>query len=90
MANGSLERFIGGSPGRVALRLIFLSFVVGIVMSALNLYPLDLLNNIFDFGRYLWNAGFEALGKFGQYFLVGAMVVVPIWLVLRVLDFGKR
>lgn len=90
MANGSLERFIGGSPARVALRLVFLSFVVGIVMSALNLNPLDLVNGLIDFANYLWQAGFEALGKFGQYFLVGAMVVVPIWLVLRVLDFGKR
>ncbi|MBA5779175.1 integrase [Stappia sp. F7233] len=90
MANGTLERFLGGSPGRVLLRLVFLSFVAGVLMSALGLYPLDLLDGVITFIRRLWEAGFEALGRVGHYFVLGAMVVVPVWLVLRVLDLGKR
>lgn len=90
MANTSLDKFLGGSPGRVVLRLVFLSFVVGVIMSALNLYPLDLLEGVVNFVRELWRAGFEALGRVGEYFVLGAMVVVPVWVVLRLLSMGKN
>lgn len=90
MSNNSLSRFLGGSPAQVLLRLVFLSFVVGIILSALNLDPLDLVNLSVEFVERLWNMGFNALGKMGSYLVVGAVVVVPIWVVLRLIAMGRR
>uniref|UniRef100_UPI003BAB4CE2 DUF6460 domain-containing protein n=1 Tax=Stappia sp. TaxID=1870903 RepID=UPI003BAB4CE2 len=89
MSNRSLDRFLGGSPGAVVLKLVFLSFVVGVLMSALNLHPLDLFDGLLSFIERLWNMGFEALGRLGGYFVLGAIVVIPVWLVLRLMSYGR-
>lgn len=89
MPHTGLSRFLGGSPAQVLLRLVFLSFVVGIVLSALNLDPLDLVDFAVNFVERLWNMGFEAIGRLGNYLVIGAIVVVPIWLVSRILAMGR-
>ena len=90
MAGNGLNRFLGGSPAQVILRLAFLSFVVGIILSALDLYPHDLLIIAFEFIDRIWTLGFEAFGRIGSYFAIGAMVVVPIWLVTRIFALGRN
>ncbi|WP_281926485.1 DUF6460 domain-containing protein [Roseibium album] len=89
MSDSGLSRFLGGSPAQVLLRLVFLSFVVGIILSALNLDPLDLVNMTVDFFERLWNMGFHAIGRLGSYLVVGAIVVVPIWMITRLLAMGR-
>jgi hypothetical protein len=89
MSNRQLDRFIGGSPGAVIVKLVFLSFVVGVLMSALDLNPLDIFDGVVAFFERLWNMGFEALGRLGGYFLLGAVVVIPVWVVLRLLNMGR-
>ena len=89
MSDTGLSRFLGGSPAQVLLRLVFLSFVVGIILSALNLDPLDLITMSIDFVERLWNMGFHAIGRLGNYLVIGAIVVVPIWLVTRLLAMGR-
>jgi hypothetical protein len=89
MSDTGLSRFLGGSPAQVLLRLVFLSFVVGIVLSALNLDPLDLVNMAVEFVERLWDMGFHAIGRLGNYLVIGAIVVVPIWLVTRLLAMGR-
>ncbi|MDN3718483.1 DUF6460 domain-containing protein [Roseibium salinum] len=68
---------------------MFLSFVVGIILAALNLDPLDLVTMAVQFVERLWNMGFQALGRLGNYLLIGAIVVVPIWLLTRLLAMGR-
>lgn len=89
MSDSGLSRFLGGSPAQVLLRLVFLSFVVGIILSALNLDPLDLVNMTVNFFERLWNMGFHAIGRLGSYLVVGAIVVVPIWMISRLLAMGR-
>ncbi|MEM9632737.1 MAG: DUF6460 domain-containing protein [Pseudomonadota bacterium] len=89
MSDSGFSRFLGGSPAQVLLRLVFLSFVVGIVLSALNLDPLDLVHMTINFVERLWDMGFHAIGRLGNYLVIGAIVVVPIWLVSRLLAMGK-
>ena len=43
MANGSVERFLGGSPLGVLVRLLFISLLVGAAMAFLGLSPLGAL-----------------------------------------------
>jgi len=89
MSDTGLSRFLGGSPAQVLLRLVFLSFVVGIILSALNLDPLDLVDMSVEFISRLWDMGFHAIGRLGNYLVIGAMVVLPIWLVSRLLAMGR-
>ena len=32
---------------------------------------------------HLWNMGFDAVRSLWQYFLLGAVIVLPIWLLVR-------
>ncbi|MTH95423.1 DUF6460 domain-containing protein [Roseibium sp. RKSG952] len=90
MSDQNLTRFLGGSPGQVILRLVFLSFVVGVLLSALNLNPMDIVNITMNFFERIWNMGFAALDNIWRYFVMGAVIVIPVWFVLRVLSLGKR
>jgi hypothetical protein len=88
MSNG-LTRFLGDTPGRTALKLLVASFVVGVVMAAFNWYPVDIYYWIRDFVVTLWENGWAALGRFGSYLALGAGVVIPIFIVLRLLNMRK-
>ena len=77
------NRLLGGDPLGVALRLIVLSVVVGVVLSAMGIKPSELLDTIWRLPRRLYDLGFGALeGLFG-YLVLGALIVVPIWLIVR-------
>lgn len=75
--------FLGGSPLGVIIRLVLISIAVGVVMSVLGID----LNNFFDrintLLRNIYDLGFGAIEWVLQYFLLGAIVVVPIWLLTR-------
>lgn len=83
------NRFLGDTPGRVLVKLIVVSLIVGVVMSAFNWYPMDILYGIQDFFRHLWNLGFGAIERFAGYFLLGAAVVIPAFIVLRLLSYKR-
>ncbi len=88
MSSG-LTRFLGDTPLRTAIKLIVISFVVGIILTALDLSPIDLLLSIRDLVLRIWNMGFEAIRRFGQYFILGAAIVVPVFLILRILKYRR-
>ncbi len=90
MADNPVSRFLGGSPLRVALQLLFLCFVVGVILSALNINPWDLYRGTRAFVLNIVNMGFGAVERFGGYILLGAVVVLPVWLILRVLNATRR
>jgi hypothetical protein len=85
----ALTRFLGDTPLRVLLKLIVVSFLVGLVMSAFGWSPFDIIDTVRDFFVRLWNMGFSAIGRFVDYFLLGAVVVVPVFIVLRVLNYRR-
>ena len=88
MSNG-LTRFLGDTPGRTALKLLVASFVVGVIMAAFNWYPVDLLYMARDFLVNLWETGFAALGRFGTYLALGAAVVIPVFLIIRLFSLRR-
>lgn len=85
----AINRFLGDTPMRVALKLLVLSFLVGIAMSALGWTPWDILTGIREFFLRLWNMGFDAIARFGDYILLGAAVVVPAFVILRILNYRR-
>jgi hypothetical protein len=48
--------------------------------------PMTVIDAIVGFFQRLWNLGFDALGQFGNWLVLGATLVVPVWLVMRLLD----
>ncbi len=85
-----VSNFLGDTPLRTVVKLAVLSVVVGIIMAALNLTPLDVWYMARDFVRWVYEVGYEAFGRIGVYFVYGAMVVVPVFILMRLLAAGKR
>jgi len=81
----SAERVLGGTPMGVFVRLLVMSFIVGIILTALDLSPVDLIRWAEEQLRFLSSMSFETLEEVGAILALGAVVVVPIWLILRVL-----
>ena len=88
MADG-VNRFLGDSPGRVIVKLLVVSVIVGFVMAVFGWTPYGILYTIRDFVLDLWYSGFAALGRVGDYLLLGAAVVIPAFLILRLFSFRR-
>ncbi len=86
MANDTVTRVFGGSPLAVLVRLILLSVLVGVILSALGLDPFNIWRSIEQLVRGIWEMGFDAVRWLWGYFLLGAVIVIPIWLIVRVVN----
>ena len=78
-----MERFIGGSPLSVLVRLIFVSLLVGAAMAFLGLSPRGLYEAAARFIRSITGLGFGAVREVGDWLVAGALMVVPLWLLMR-------
>jgi hypothetical protein len=83
MSNNVMSRFLGGPPLAVAFRLILLCILVGVILSALGFDPGNIVDSIRRMIQAIRDMGFDAVTTVWRYFLLGAVVVVPIWLILR-------
>ena len=83
-ASDGLTRFLGGSPLSVVFRLILLSILVGVVLAAIGFDPWNIIESIRLLFRRLWDLGWDAINWLWRYFLLGAVVVVPVWLLSRI------
>ena len=86
MSNDTVSRIFGGSPLAVLGRLILVSILVGVILSALGLDPFDIVHSIERLVRSLWDMGFDAFRWLWRYFLLGAVIVIPIWLIMRLFN----
>src|SRR6266700_954045 len=84
-----LYRFLGGSPLSETIRLILLSILVGVVLAAIGFDPWNILNSIQLLFRRLWDLGFDAINWLWRYFLLGAVIVIPVWLLSRMFGAGR-
>jgi len=85
------NQLFGGNPLAVALRLAVLSIVVGVILSALGITPQNLFYNLNMIKRRIYDMGFGAVEWVLGYLILGAMVVVPVWFIARLLGaFGNR
>ena len=88
-ALSALTRFLGDTPLRVFLKLLVVSFLVGLVMNAFGWSPMDVLYGIRKFFLDLWNLGFHAIDRFLGYILLGAAIVIPAFILLRLASYRK-
>ncbi len=88
MAN-EFNRFLGDTPGRTLMKLVVASLIVGFIMTLFNIMPVDLLRSVRDGLMELWRTGFDTLGEIGTWLLLGASVVVPLFIIVRLLSFKR-
>jgi hypothetical protein len=86
MSNDTMTRVFGGSPLAVLGRLILVSILVGVVLSALGLDPFDIARSVERLFRTIWNMGFDTVRWVWRYFLLGAVLVIPIWIIIRLVN----
>ncbi len=82
----TLSRFLGGSPLAVLGRLILLSILIGFVLHAFGLNPFNIIDSIRHLIESIWHLGFDALHWLWRYFLLGAVIVIPVWLNMRLVN----
>ena len=86
MPPDTMSRLIGGSPLAVLGRLVLVSILVGVILSALGLDPWNLIESVRTLVRRVWEMGFDAVHWLWRYFLLGAVIVIPIWIIVRLLN----
>jgi hypothetical protein len=87
------QRLAAVKPSDIVL-LIVLCVVVGLILAAFNVDPADLWVDFFGAVGRAWTAFFDSIGStLGwalRYLALGAVIVVPIWIVWRVITAASR
>ncbi len=80
------------SGGGTVVKLLIFSLLVGIVLAWLNVGPQDVFQYGIENATKIFNWAVDLFGNALTYILLGAVVVLPIWLVFYLLRVfrGKR
>ena len=89
MNRTTIDRILGGSPLAVLLKLCVLSLLTGAAMAWLNIEPLGLWHWAERLAFRLWDSGLDAVRQFAGYLAAGAAIVVPLWILTRILSAGS-
>jgi hypothetical protein len=85
----SLTRFLGGAPLTVVFRLVLLSILIGVILEVMGLDPLNVINSLRMLLLRIWDMGFDALRWLWRDLALGAAIVVPVWLISRLVHAAK-
>ncbi len=67
------------------VKLVIASLVVGLVMAMVNVTPLSLIQNLGDNFEAMFSTLVNAASWAITYIIMGAVIVVPIWLLFRLM-----
>lgn len=82
----NMNRFLGGSPGSVLAKLLFLSLLVGAFMAFLDITPIGLIEGVINWIRSVLDLSLETVKEVGLWIVYGAVIVVPLWFIVRLFD----
>lgn len=88
--SGRVTSFLGGSPLSVIVRLAVISLLVGVLLSWLDIRPYEIVDWITGLFEWAWYSLFGSLNRAVDYFLLGAVIVVPIFLLSRLMKSSRR
>ena len=86
---GEVNKVLGDTPARTVLKLVAVSLIVGFLMAIFGVDPWDLIYGVRNFILDLWHSGFAALGRIGDYLILGATIVIPVFIILRLLSYRR-
>lgn len=78
-----MDRFFGGPVLPTIFKLAIASIAVGVVLAVFGIKPIDLWRDFIDTLARIWEMGFDAIDWSLQYLLLGAVVVIPIFVAVR-------
>ncbi|MGV4793221.1 DUF6460 domain-containing protein [Rhizobium sp. F40D2] len=84
-----VNRFLGDPLARTLIKLVVVSLIVGFVMTVFGLTPWNIIYGFRDFILEIWHRGFSALGRVGDYLLLGATIVIPLFVILRLFSYRR-
>jgi len=76
--------------GTTLLRLFILSLIIGLVLSAFDIQPESLLGAVGGTVEGIFNVIAGAVEWAVPFVLIGAVVVIPIWLILTAIRIARR
>jgi hypothetical protein len=85
-----LTRFFGGPPLWVIAKLVMLSVVIGVILAVLGLDAWAIFYGLQDLFYSLFDNLWDALDTVLRWFLLGAVIVFPIFLIARLMKAGRR
>ncbi len=84
------RRVIGPQPRRTAIKLMIASVIVGAFLAFWGVSPREFWSGVFDFFSgvlgWLGDSVGEIVGNLLTYLLFGAAIVIPVWIVMRILN----
>ncbi|MEO0542934.1 MAG: DUF6460 domain-containing protein [Pseudomonadota bacterium] len=84
-----MNNFLGDTVTRTLIKLAVICILVGMVMSVFGWTPAGIVQGFVEFFARLWEQGFAALGRFGDWLILGASVVIPVFVVMRLLNYRR-
>ena len=71
------------SAFQIIWKLIILSLLVGLALDYFDISPVDLIHDIPQTVGRIYNAGLSIVEWGGKYVLLGAIIVLPVWLLMN-------
>ncbi len=79
-----------GYTVRKVIQVVLLSLVVGGFLTLIGLTPMETVNSLLGFGRDAVNVLLAAFGTAGTYIVTGAIFVVPLYLVTKLIGMVRQ
>ncbi len=79
----NMERFFGGSPAAIIVKLAVASIIIGVVLSFFGFNPESLYDAIARLWDWISSLGLDTVKRVLRYLFLGAIIVVPLWLLSR-------
>ncbi len=87
------RRLLGRTPQRTVIKLVIASLIVGGVLGMLGVSPIGFWRSVFDGVKAILSTLGATVGEIAlnlaTYFVFGAAIVVPVWVVTRLLSGGR-
>jgi hypothetical protein len=78
-----MDKLLGGPLIPTLFKLLVASVIVGILLAFFGIQPVDLWRDFLNTVARVWHMGFDAIDWSIRYILLGAVVVIPVWIVVR-------
>ena len=78
-----MDKIFGGSIVGTLLKLVLLSFIVGLTFAIFGIDPMDLWRNFGETVQRTWAFAGDAIQWGSKYAILGAIVVLPMWILYR-------
>jgi hypothetical protein len=89
MTDNAVSRFLGGKPSTVVIKLLIISIIVGALLHFAGLSPAALVRGVGRMIESLIGSGWDAVRSIAEFAIYGAMIVIPIWVIARLLAARK-